>query len=330
MKHLQGRLTVLALVVACAVAGASCDSANQTAEATPSAPAHTPSPAAPTEETPDRQPAQTPGNDAAPVEKVDEGAIATDLYPDLPMGLLKPDRRKVLVKVMKAQLCPCPKATTSMHVCLQKEETRCDLALQTGMEAMRRVNEGLSEADTLDVVGQYIENAYRKYTFDLSQTPHVGDPKAPVVIVEFADFECPYCRLARDVLKQVVKQNEGDVVFYFKQFPLSMHKNAMPAAMAALAAHKQGRFWPMYDLLFDNQQNLSEAKILELAQVLGLNMERFKKDWKSPDIANQIASERKEGDTANVTSTPSIFINGRKYLGDKTPDAITRAVQSAK
>jgi len=198
------------------------------------------------------------------------------------------------------------------------------------MEAMRRVNDGLSEADTLDAVGQYIENAYRKYSFDLSKTPHVGDPKAPVVIVEFADFECPYCRLARDVLKQVVKQNEGDVVFYFKQFPLSMHQNAMPAAMAALAAHKQGRFWPMYDLLFDNQKDLSEAKILELAQVLGLNMERFKKDWKSPEIANQIASERKEGESANVTSTPSIYINGRKYLGEKTPDAISQAVKSAR
>ncbi|MEL6182687.1 MAG: thioredoxin domain-containing protein, partial [Myxococcota bacterium] len=269
-----------------------CNSVNPVAKAAPTSPKL----AAPTDG-PKKQSPQPPNTDrpTSKVEPVDEGSIDADLYPGLPMGLIKPDRRKVVVKVMKAQLCPCPNSTTSMHACLQKESGRCELAVNAGIEAMRRINEGLSEADTLDVVGQFIENAYRTYTFTLSDTPHMGDPKAPVVIVEFADFECPYCRHARDILKQVVKGNKDDVVFYFKQYPLGMHKNAMPAAMAALAAHKQGRFWPMYNLLFDNQQNLSEAKILELAQMLGLNMERFKQDWKSAEIANQIARDRKEG-----------------------------------
>ena len=216
-----------------------------------------------------------------------------------------------------------------MHQCLQKKETQCGLATQTALEAMRRINAGLSERDVLDAIGQFIEEAYKKHTFSLEGTPYIGKPGAPITIVEFADFECPFCNFARSIIKEILKQHGDNVVFYFKQYPLKMHAMATPAAMASLAAHKQGKFWPMYDLLFDNQKNLSDAKILEFAQMLNLNMTRFKADLTSPELAKMIERDRLDGENARVDSTPSFFINGNKFLGEKTAEEMNRAIVNA-
>ena len=85
----------------------------------------------------------------------------------------------------------------------------------------------------------------------------------------------------------------------------------------------------MYDLLFDNQKQLSDQKILALAQALGLNMERFATDWADPAIAQQVQDDKKEGELAGVDSTPTFYLNGRRYLGEKTPEAFSQAVRDA-
>ncbi len=258
-----------------------------------------------------------------------QAKVPDNIYPELPVPLLNPKERDTLVAVTKAQLCPCPKAADSMHACLQKLETQCPLATSAALVAMQKIKEGYSERDVLDNVGAFVEAAYKKYSFDLSDTAHMGDPKAPVVIVEFADFECPFCNMARGIVKEVQRVHGEKVVVYFKQFPLASHPQAFNASLAVLAAQKQGKFWPMYDLVFDNQRALSDDKIKSLAQTLGLNMEQFMKDWRDPEMAKRVEREKKEGMDANVDATPTFFINGYKYLGEKTPEGLTKAVADA-
>jgi protein-disulfide isomerase len=216
-----------------------------------------------------------------------------------------------------------------MHTCLQKEETQCPLAVSATTLAMQRIKSGISQKDVLDEMGTYIETAYKRFQFDLTKTAFLGNPDAPVVIVEFADFECPFCNLAREIVASARETHGDAVVFYFKQFPLGFHKHSETAARACIAAGKQDRFWQIYNLLFDNQKQLSKEKINQLAQTLGLNMERFLKDLNDPAVAQQVRDEKAEGQKAGVDSTPTFYINGRRYLGDKTPSDFTAAVGRA-
>ena len=101
---------------------------------------------------------------------------------------------------------------------------------------------------------------------------------APVTIVEFSDFQCPYCGAAHPELARLLREFDGQVKLVFKYFPLSAHERAMPAARAAEAAARQGKFWEMHDLLFEHQHELEDADCERYASALGLDMERFKAD----------------------------------------------------
>jgi protein-disulfide isomerase len=113
------------------------------------------------------------------------------------------------------------------------------------------------------------------------------------------------------VLEQVLEKYPNQVKLVFKNFPLRNHKFAMPAATAALAAEKQGKFWEFHDLLFKNYNRLNEQKVKEIAQELNLDMEKFEKDLKDPRIRAMINRDLAEGNRAGVRGTPTIFINGR-------------------
>lgn len=147
---------------------------------------------------------------------------------------------------------------------------------------------------------------------NIQGAPFLGPENAPVVIVAFSDFECPYCGTVGGLFEEAMAKHPKEVKVVFKQFPLAMHKMAQSAALASLAAHRQGKFWAYHDLLFENQKSLSEAKYIELAKKLGLDLERFNKDYKAP--VNQQALERDmaEAQIAGVRGTPTIFVNGRR------------------
>ena len=112
-------------------------------------------------------------------------------------------------------------------------------------------------------------------------------------------------------LEQVLERYPNQVKLVFKNFPLRNHKFAMQAAVAALAAEKQGKFWEFHDLLFKDYNHLNEQKIEEIAQQLKLNMEKFDKDRKDPQIMAMINRDIAEGNQAGVRGTPTVFINGR-------------------
>jgi protein-disulfide isomerase len=113
------------------------------------------------------------------------------------------------------------------------------------------------------------------------------------------------------VLEQVLEKNPDKVKLVFKNFPLRNHKFAMPAAIAALAAERQGKFWEFHDLLFKDYNRLNEQKIKDIAQQLKLDMEKFEKDRKDPQIRAMINRDLAEGNRAGVRGTPTVFINGR-------------------
>jgi len=146
---------------------------------------------------------------------------------------------------------------------------------------------------------------------NVSGSPFKGPADAPVVIAVFSDFECVYCRRLVPLLEQVLEKNSGKVKLVFKNFPLQSHKNARKAAAAALAADRQGKFWPFHDRLFGSADKLSDEKILEIAGSLGLNMEVFKSDLKNPAIQAKIQQDFQDGIQAGVRGTPAVYINGR-------------------
>lgn len=139
-----------------------------------------------------------------------------------------------------------------------------------------------------------------------------GPSDAPVEIVVFDDFECPYCAKAAPLLKQAQSLYPDKTKLIFKNFPLPFHKNAKPAALAGLAAERQGRFWQLHDLMFANQKSLSGLKIRELAGQIGLDMALFDKDMADPALQAKIQSDLQEGQRIGVSGTPSIYINGRQ------------------
>jgi protein-disulfide isomerase len=153
------------------------------------------------------------------------------------------------------------------------------------------------------------------YTIPVTGSPARGAENAKVTIVEFSDYQCPFCGQAEALVKQVLETYPKDVRLVYKQFPLtSIHPNAMPASKAALAAGRQGRFWEMHHLIFDNQRQLGPEKYTEFAEKLQLDVPQFQKDMESPDVLAQINREMQEGKAADVTGTPTIFVNGKRLM----------------
>jgi predicted DsbA family dithiol-disulfide isomerase len=152
----------------------------------------------------------------------------------------------------------------------------------------------------------------RSFTF--KDTPLMGNKHAPITIVEFAEFECYYCASLAPILEKLVKESNGSVRVLFKHFPPKGHPGAILASEAAQAAYMQGKFWDMADFLFANIGNQSMEDILKYAREIGLNIKKFKRDLKDKKILQHIERDKMEGVRANVTGTPTLFINGKFYF----------------
>ncbi|RXH58429.1 DsbA family protein [Granulicella sibirica] len=157
----------------------------------------------------------------------------------------------------------------------------------------------------------------------------LGPTDAPVTIVEFTDFQCPFCRRSIDPLHQLIAASGGKVRWVYRSFPLDIHENSEIAAEAALAAGAQGKFWPMHDLLFAQQDVIDRAHIDTFARQIGLDMARFQADLASGNYRAAIASDRVLGNQAGVDGTPSFFINGHALTGARSLPELQQAVALA-
>ncbi|MBO4351624.1 MAG: thioredoxin domain-containing protein [Proteobacteria bacterium] len=150
---------------------------------------------------------------------------------------------------------------------------------------------------------------------DFSGAPMLGDANAPIVLIEFTDFECPFCSRANTTIHELMTKNPGKFKLIFKHNPLPFHKHADAAHRAAEAAAMQGKFWEMYDLLFANQKKLEQSDLENYASQIGLNLAKFKADMESDIVKKRIADDLKQGESVNVKGTPHFFMNGTRISG---------------
>ena len=143
-----------------------------------------------------------------------------------------------------------------------------------------------------------------------------GNEQATITLVEYGDYQCPYCGAAYPILKKLMSQFGDQIKFVFRNFPLSeMHQYARAAALAAEAAGLQGKFWEMHDAIYENQRALNETLLKKLAEKLKLNITQFEEDIKSPKLAEKVDADFESGVMSGVNGTPSFYVNGKKFDG---------------
>ena len=145
--------------------------------------------------------------------------------------------------------------------------------------------------------------------------PSKGDAGAPITIVEFSDYECPFCGRAEPTVKEVMEQYKGKVRLVYREYPLSIHEHAQKAAEAALCADEQGKYWEMHEKLFANQRALTVDKLKSYARDLSLDTTKFDKCLDGGDKAKSVEASLKAGEDVGVSGTPAFFINGRPLFG---------------
>jgi protein-disulfide isomerase len=197
-------------------------------------------------------------------------------------------------------------------------------------EDLREVRDGQRELRVkLDELGKKIEQIAARpaaapaaapqadpnkvYTLTIGASSVRGPKDAPVTVMEFADYQCPFCARNVPLVKQIMDAYPKDVKFVYKEFPLtSIHQHAMNASKAAFAAQRQGKYWEMHDKLFENSSNLAEDNLKKIAADLGLDVAKWEKDYKSPEVEKQVQDDIRLGTQSDVRGTPTMFVDGKR------------------
>jgi protein-disulfide isomerase len=168
-------------------------------------------------------------------------------------------------------------------------------------------------------------------TVPVGERDHVRGPAtAPLTLLEYGDYECPYCGAAHPIVKRVERLFEGDLCFAFRHFPLSkIHRHAYQAAEAAEAAGAQGRFWEMHDLLFEHQDRLGTQDLLGYADALDLDLARFARDLETHAHAQRLREDFLSGVRSGVNGTPTFFINEVRHNGGYDLSTLVEALREA-
>jgi protein-disulfide isomerase len=170
-----------------------------------------------------------------------------------------------------------------------------------------------------------------KLSIAVGRQDHVrGSPKAPMTLVEYGDFECPYCGRAYGILRDIEGEMGPQLCVVFRHFPLaSIHPHAEAAALAAEAAGAQGRFWEMHDALYENQNALDDDDLLRYAEALDLEPMEFEKALRAATFLLRIKEDFMSGVRSGVNGTPTFFINGERHEGSYEYPVLIRALREA-
>ena len=230
---------------------------------------------------------------------------------------LSEDQTARYEKLIDSLISPCGK-THSLRKSANTD-SECRRALFAARYLVFLLEEAASDNEIREFYGnRYVEK--RVHNFELKDAPHLGAADAKVAIVEFFDFTCPACRASVPLLHALIEEFDGEVVLYYKQFPLEGHGNSGLAAMAALAAYKKGKYQEMHERLLENPRNQSRRELLGYAKELGLDLGRFTLDLDAAEA--QVVADKKAGITAGVMATPSFYINGREYTDPIVPQLL--------
>ncbi|PJZ55334.1 DsbA family protein [Leptospira adleri] len=156
--------------------------------------------------------------------------------------------------------------------------------------------------------------------------PSLGPEKAKVTIIEFSDFECPYCKRSQDVNSQLRAKYKDQIRWVFRDYPLSFHPNAMFAHIAANCSAPQGKYWEFFNVLFQNSGNLPKERVLDLARTTGLDMKAFSQCVNDAAVRKEVEADMAEGEKYGVSGTPAFFINGIMVEGAQPLEAFTKVI----
>jgi len=248
----------------------------------------------------------------------------TALPPGIDASKLDDFQKKVFFRIINNEPSICGEAQ-SLIVSAKKD---CRRSFNAIRYVGKLVEQGFTDSEVSDAIGKRYRAADVK-KIDVSEAPMKGSPTAKVTLVEFADYECPHCKRLQPVLRQVVDEFHNDVKVYFKHYPLPQHTNARLAAEAAVAAHKQGKFWTFQDKLWDKQDELSPAVIEKLAKDSGLDVAKFRQDLDTPAVKERVVKDRNEGQALGLQATPTVYIDGREYTDPKDTESLREWIKEA-
>jgi protein-disulfide isomerase len=245
---------------------------------------------------------------------------SAESLPGIDLSGLSGAQKASVLKILREQDCTC-NCGMKMAECRVKDPS-CSYSHGMAAAIIQAVKEGKSEADAVKAASaskwahvQQPNILDAPVSIPTAGSPVMGPQDAPVTLVEFSDFQCPYCAAAVPEIEALLKAYPKQVKLIFKQYPLESHSQAALAATAALAAQKQGKFWQMHDAMFANRDNLSRSNILALAKQIGLDTKRFEADMASTEVRETVIRDMQDGDAAGVQGTPTLFINGQRYNG---------------
>ena len=241
-------------------------------------------------------------------------------------------QKKIALKLMNTNGCNC-RCKMTVASCRASDET-CRRSLIFARTVVDTLREGKPEAEVARVLkaktDEFVEaklpdDAGVAYTIDVTNSPVRGPKDAKVEIVEFSDFQCPYCAGLQSTLDQVLKAFPKEVKLVYKQYPLNIHQYAHQAAVASMAAHAQGKFWQLHDKMFQNFTTITEESIKTWAKEVGLNMKEFEKVMQSGVLETQVQKDMADGAAARVLGTPTLFIDGKR-VQDRTFEGFKKVI----
>jgi protein-disulfide isomerase len=245
---------------------------------------------------------------------------AAESLPGVDLSGLTAAQKETVLKLLREQDCSCGCAM-KLAECRIKDPN-CYYSRGLASVIVGAIKSGKSEREAVAAAAasQFAHGPDQRILSDPIPVPTAGAPvlgpkDAPVTLVEFSDFQCPYCFLATPELRAVMKAYPTQVKLIFKQFPLDIHSQAALAAAAAVSAQRQGKFWEMHDALFASHRDLSRPTILGLASAIGLDVKRFEADLDSAEVRSTVARDMEDGNRIGVMSTPTLFIDGRHFNG---------------
>ncbi len=247
---------------------------------------------------------------------------ATEL-PGVNFTGLSAAKKTEVLQVLREFGCPCgcPMQLAQCRVedpACSQSTTLATIAVDAA-KAGKDIRKALAASPLVKSAGDRNRMLLDPIDISIAGSPAKGPANAKITIVEFSDFQCPYCIKAIGHLDAALKAFPKDVRLVYKHFPLDSHGQARMAAQASLAAEQQGKFWPMHDRLYAQSRQISRMNVLNWAKELGMDMPKFVAALDSPAVKSQVDRDVQEGDRIGVQGTPTVFVNGKKYQGALDP-----------
>jgi len=239
--------------------------------------------------------------------------------PGIDLSSLDEFERKVFFRVLNKEPSACGKAHSLMQSL--KTDPGCRKSFYAARYVVKLVDSGYTDSEVSEKLQKRFRNGTRK-NINVADAPMKGNDAARVTLIEFADYECPHCKRVQPVMRQAVEEFKNEVRVYFKHYPLPSHPNARLAAEAAVAAQKQGKFWPYNDGIWAHSESLTPAVLEQIAKDVGLDVEKWRKDLDSDEVRFRVQKDRSEGEALSIQATPTIYLNGREYTDARDIDSL--------